>query len=267
MSSMFVDVAAAKMESWRSPTCLPSQANKMQSWVEASSDDGQNIAAAPFAHRPGSCGVYNRPSLRGWAGTFVPATTIAFPPIVTHIREQNSSDIIMKFSTAFAALLSVFSAISPSIASDNENLAICASLLPNLRSQKKDELNKCFIEECSEKADDVDKAIKCQNECVTDSELGGRKRNSMGPNGAGSLLSCGAGCAKDTEKIYKEELKDITKDIKKGCGCDKKDDKCRKACKNEEEEANKDAEEKANEKYQKCTVKCFDQSESSLEVF
>eukprot|EP00956_Cyclotella_meneghiniana_P029751 scaffold73082_cov36-Cyclotella_meneghiniana.AAC.3 len=89
---------------------------------------------------------------------------------------------------------------------------------------------------------------------MTDAELSGRSRNSMGPTGAGSLLSCGVGCAKDAGKIYKEELKDITKDIKKDCGCDKKDDKCRKACKEEEEEAKKDAEEKANEKYQKCTV-------------
>ena len=97
-------------------------------------------------------------------------------------------------------------------------------------------MNKCFIEECSEKADDVDKAIKCQKEeCVTDAELSGRKRNSMGPTGtyriitfflffqrykfvslvlttltsympyigAGSLLSCGVGCAKDAGKIYK----------------------------------------------------------------
>ena len=95
----------------------------------------------------------------------------------------------MKFSNAFATLSFLLSAVSPSIAYDNENLAIRFSLRPNLRSQGNDEFNKCFIKECSKEADDADKAVECQEECVAEAQLTGRSRNSMGPTGTYRIIN------------------------------------------------------------------------------
>ena len=95
----------------------------------------------------------------------------------------------MKFSNAFATLSFLLSAVSPSIAYDNENLAIRASLRPNLRSQGKDEFNQCFVEKCSKKADKADKAVECQEECVEEARLTGRSRNSMGPTGTLRIIN------------------------------------------------------------------------------